>query len=119
MISQVEIESLGFELLQDNGSFVEYVFYKDEFSSYVLSFGTAVRSSKLYKSMFNLKEVVSMDKEAMEIMINKTEEDLHRSLYYSMCLLGIGLVEKVGFAKPSSIEDHAGPYRNKNSGPGQ
>ena len=46
-----------------------------------------------------------MDKEAMEIMINKTEEDLHRSLYYSMCLLGIGLVEKVGFAKPSLIED--------------
>ena len=46
-----------------------------------------------------------MDKEAMEIMINKTEEDLHLSLYYSMCLLGIGLVEKVGFAKPSSIEN--------------
>ena len=57
MISKVEIEALGFDLLQDNNSFVEYVFYKDEFSSYVLSFGTAVRSSKLYKSIFNLKEV--------------------------------------------------------------
>ncbi len=57
MINQLEIESLGFELLQDTSSFVEYVFYKDDFSSYVLSFGTAIRGPKLYKGMFNLKEI--------------------------------------------------------------
>lgn len=44
-----------------------------------------------------------MDKEAMQIMLNKTEEDLHLSLFYSCCLLGIGLMEKVGFANPSEL----------------
>lgn len=44
-----------------------------------------------------------MDKEAMKIMLDKTEEDLHLSLYYSCCLLGIGLMEKVGFGNPSEL----------------
>ena len=59
MISQVEIESLGFELLQSNSEngFMEYVFYKDEFSSYVLSYGAPVRGSKLFKGLFMLKEI--------------------------------------------------------------
>lgn len=40
----------------------------------------------------------------MQIMLNKTEEDLHSSLFYSACLLGIGLLDRVGFAKPSEID---------------
>lgn len=59
MISQVEIESLGFKILQSNSEngFMEYVFYKDDFSSYVLSYGVTVRGSKLFKGLFSLKEI--------------------------------------------------------------
>lgn len=57
MISQTEIEALGFDLIQENNNIIEYVFHKDEFSSYVLSFGTAMRGRNLYRGMFNLKEI--------------------------------------------------------------
>lgn len=57
MITQVEIESLGFELIQDNGILMEYVFYKNELTSYVLTYGSLHKGKNTYNSMFRIKEV--------------------------------------------------------------
>ena len=42
-----------------------------------------------------------MHRDEIKILIDKTEEDLKLSLFYHLKLLGVRLMEKVAFSKPS------------------